>query len=54
MFEALLPPIAVGEIDLGQHELVDEVLTVDTHACVAQYTCRQRGEVAEWLKAAVC
>ena len=37
VFEALLPPIAVGEIDLGQHELVDEVLTVDTHACVAQY-----------------
>ena len=25
------------DIDLGQHELVDDVLTVDVHTCVAQY-----------------
>lgn len=37
VFEALLPPIAVMDIDLGQHELVDEVLAVDAHTCVAQY-----------------
>lgn len=37
VFEALLPPIAVVDIDLGQHELVDEVLGVDAHTCVAQY-----------------
>ncbi len=37
VFEALLRPIAVVDIDLGQHELVDEVLGVDAHACVAQY-----------------
>ena len=37
VFEALLPPIAVADIDLGQHELVDEVLAVDAHTCVAQY-----------------
>lgn len=37
VFEALLPPIAAAEIDLGQHELVDEVLGVDAHMCVAQY-----------------
>ena len=37
VFEALLPPIAVVDIDLGQHELVDEVLGVDANTCVAQY-----------------
>jgi hypothetical protein len=37
VFEALLPPIAVADIDLGQHELVDGVLGVDAHTCVAQY-----------------
>jgi hypothetical protein len=37
VFEALLPPIAVVDIDLGQHELVDEVLGVDAHTCVAQF-----------------
>jgi len=34
---ALLPPVAEAEIDLGQHEMVDEVLTVDMHDCVARY-----------------
>jgi len=37
VFEALLPPIAVADIDVGQHELVEEVLGIDAHACVAQY-----------------
>lgn len=37
VFEAILPPIAVADIDLGQHELVEEVLGVDARACVAQY-----------------
>ena len=37
VFETLLPPIAEFEIDLGQHEMVDEVLTVDTQDCGAQY-----------------
>jgi hypothetical protein len=36
-FEAILPPIASVDIELGQHELVEEVLGVDTRACVAQY-----------------
>jgi len=34
---ALLPPIADAEIDLGQHELADEVLSVDLHDCAARY-----------------
>lgn len=37
VFEALLPSIAHGEIDLGQHEMLDEVLTVDAGECAAQY-----------------
>ena len=37
VFQALLPPIAAADIDLGQHELVEEVLGIDAHACVAQY-----------------
>lgn len=37
VFDALLPPIADGEIDLGQHEMVDEVLTVNERECAAQY-----------------
>jgi hypothetical protein len=37
VFEAILPPIAGVDIDLGQHELVEEVLGVDARACVAQY-----------------
>jgi hypothetical protein len=37
VFEAILPPIACVDIDLGQHELVEEVLGVDVRACVAQY-----------------
>jgi hypothetical protein len=37
VFEALLIPISTVDIDLGQHELVDDVLSVDVHTSVAQY-----------------
>ena len=37
IFEALLVPIADAEIDLGQHEMVEEVLSVDLEDCVARY-----------------
>jgi tetratricopeptide (TPR) repeat protein len=37
IFGALLPPIGEGEIDLGQDEMVDEVLGVDSSECAAQY-----------------
>jgi hypothetical protein len=37
VFEAVLVPIAGGEIDLGQHEIVEEVLGVDAQTCAAQY-----------------
>jgi hypothetical protein len=37
VFETLLPPIADADIDLGQHEMVDEVLSVDVHECAARY-----------------
>jgi hypothetical protein len=37
VFEALLLPIARGDIGLGQHEMVEEVLNVDMHVTVAQY-----------------
>ncbi len=37
IFRALLIPIGDVDIDLGQHELLDEVLGVDVAACAAQY-----------------
>jgi hypothetical protein len=37
VFDAILPPVASVDIDLGQHELVEEVLGVDAQVCVAQY-----------------
>ena len=37
VFEGLLVPIAQGDINLGQHEMVEEVLKVDLHVTVAQY-----------------
>jgi len=37
VFDAILPPITCVDIDLGQHELVEEELGVDVRACVAQY-----------------
>ncbi len=37
IFRALLIPISNGDIDLGQHEMIDEVLGVDVAECAAQY-----------------
>lgn len=37
IFRALLVPLDNLDIDLGQHEMLDEVLGVDTAACAAQY-----------------
>ena len=37
VFETLLLPVAQGDINLGQHEMIEEVLHVDVHAAVAQY-----------------
>jgi hypothetical protein len=37
VFEALLLPVAQGDISLGQHEMVEEVLNVDLQVTVAQY-----------------
>jgi len=37
IFRALLIPVGYGDIDLGQREMLDEVLGVDTAACAAQY-----------------
>jgi hypothetical protein len=37
VFCALLAPLVDGDIDLGQHEMIDEVLSVDVAACAAMY-----------------
>lgn len=37
IFGTLLPPLAAAEIDLGQHELLDEVLTEAPGGCAARY-----------------
>ncbi|WP_394842296.1 hypothetical protein LZC95_35140 [Pendulispora brunnea] len=37
ILEALLLPIAEAEIDLGQHEMVEEMLSVDLYDCVGRY-----------------
>ena len=37
IFGALLPPIADADVDLGQHEMLDEVLCVDANECALQY-----------------
>ena len=37
VFEALLLPVAQGDISLGQHEMVEEVLNIDLHVTIAQY-----------------
>ncbi len=37
IFDALIEPIAEAEIDLGQDEMVDEVLAVDLHECEVRY-----------------
>ncbi|WP_224368762.1 hypothetical protein [Hyalangium versicolor] len=37
IFGTLLPPLAAAEIDLGQQELLDEMLTEDPGDCAARY-----------------
>ena len=37
IFRALLIPVGNVDIDLGQHEMLDEVLGVDPATCAAQY-----------------
>ncbi|MEM9693024.1 MAG: hypothetical protein AAGA56_10795, partial [Myxococcota bacterium] len=37
IFRALLIPLGEGDIDLGERELVEEVLGVDVDACATQY-----------------
>lgn len=37
IFGGLLPPLADGDIDLGQDELISEVLDVDAAECATQY-----------------
>ena len=37
IFRVLLRPLRNGDIDLGQHEMLDEVLGVNIAACAAQY-----------------
>lgn len=37
IFRALLVPIGNADVDLGQHETLDEVLAIDVAACAAQY-----------------
>lgn len=37
ILRALIVPLSEGEIDLGQHEMLDEVLGVEIADCAAQY-----------------
>jgi hypothetical protein len=37
VFEALLVPISNGDIQLGQDETVDEVLSIDLHECLCRF-----------------
>jgi hypothetical protein len=37
VFEVIFEPLGQGDIDLGQRELVEEVLSVDLHECVRRY-----------------
>lgn len=58
IFGALLRPIGEVEIDLGQHELVDEVLGADLGACAAQcvvssYMLSPPAERADTVRAAI-
>ena len=58
MFEALLLPVAQGDINLGQHEMVEEVLNIDPHVTVAQfvtsvYTTTRLGGRANAVYAAI-
>ena len=58
VFHDLVVPISEAEIDIGQHELVDEVLSVDLAECSAQYVAAvymisTRSERAGAVKAAI-
>jgi hypothetical protein len=48
VFDAILPPIASADIDLGQHELVEEVLGVDARSCIAYTPEKRAAEVLKW------
>lgn len=37
IFRTLLEPISLAEFDLGQDELIDEVLAIDVHECAVRY-----------------
>jgi hypothetical protein len=55
IFEAILPPIAGAEIDLGQHERVEEVLSVDLDDLEASSPGEDHceSEPERWLRDAV-
>ena len=58
IFGALLPVLATGDIDLGQDEMIDEVLSVGTHECAVQYVVSvymtaEPARRAEMVRAAV-
>ncbi len=58
IFRALLVPIGEGEIDLGQDEMVEEVLGTDVEACaarfvVATYMTAAPGDRARAVRAAI-
>lgn len=58
IFSALLPPLANCDIDLGQHELVDDVLGADVSECAVQYVVSaymvmQRAERAKAVRDAI-
>jgi len=46
MLGALLPPLATGEVDLGQREGPEDALSLDLGACVAQYLVATYGTTA--------
>ena len=50
VFETLLLPVAQGDINLGQHEMVEEVLNIDLHVTVAQYDEREHDHASRWSR----
>ncbi len=58
IFDALLQPIADADVDLGQDEMIDEVLAVDAKECALQYVVSaymtsEPGRRAEVVRAAI-
>ena len=58
VYQDLVIPISEAEIDLGQHEMLDEVLSVDVTECAAQYVASvymisTRSERASAVKTAI-